>query len=188
MDKYIECQAVPEYHALLSIQLGQLIQGGNFNWNEAPLNSAFSALDPEDKLRLQNMFNEKFYWREISITPPGQWRQMLIYRIKYELVPKYKPLYAALKAGDINALHTGDEYLKERIVHSDFPETLLGGNNGNEVYASTGEDKEYQKIQLGDGQEILNRYYNTYINIDTAFMRELEIFFTDIYALHENLL
>ena len=187
MAHYNECPNTPEYHALLSIQLGQLIQGGNFKWNEAPLNAAFSALNPEDKTRLQNMFNEKFYWREISITPPGQWRQMLIYKIKYELVPKYKPVYEALRNGDIDALHAGDEYFKERIMHSDFPETMLA-NTGNEVYVSYGDDKEHQKIQMGDGQEILMRYYNTFINIDTAFMRELEIFFTDIYALHENLL
>ena len=197
MNTYNEIPTIPEYHALLTIQLGQLIQGNNFNWENEPLKSAMNGLmyeengieKDDDIKRLQSMFNEKFYWREISITPPGQWRQMLIYKIKYELVPKYKPIYDALRAGDIDALHTGDEYYKERIINSDFPETNLGKPaSENSVFASTGEDREYQKLQTGDGQEILLNYYDKFINVDTAFMRELEIFFTDMYALHENLI
>lgn len=183
-----ECN-VPEYHALLSIQLGQLIAGGNFDWNKKPLNTAFADLETEDKKRLQAMFNEKFYWREISITPPGQWRQQLIYKIKYELVPKYKPLYEKLKNGDIDPINSGTEYHKERIINSNFPETNLGQPaTNNEVYASHGEDKEYEHIEVGDGIDTLDRYYNKYINIDTAFLRELEIFFTDLWTLHNNLL
>lgn len=203
MDAYVDNCSVPEYHALLTIQLGQLIEGGSFSWNDEPLASTMDGLiyytyapgdtkklNPiphrDDIERLQSMFNEKFYWREISITPPGQWRQMLLYKIKYELVPKYKPVYDALRAGDIDPLHSGDEYFKERIIRSDFPETALAGSS--EVYGSSGDDREYQKVQTGDGQEILGKYYDSYINIDTAFMRELEVFFTDMYALHENLL
>lgn len=186
MGKYQTCDSVDEFHALLTIQLGQLVKGGSFDWSKEPLSKAFADLEPEDAARLQEMFIERFYWREISVTPPGQWRQMLVYRIKYELVPKYKPVYAALRDGDIVALHTGDEYYKERIVHSEFPETALAGST--QVYADTGDDREYQKVQTGDGQEILMRYFNTYIDIDNAFMRDLETFFTDMYALHENLL
>lgn len=186
MDNYKECETVPEFHALLSIQLGQLIKGGSFKWDKAPLSGAFADLEPEDKARLESMFDERFYWREISITPPGKWRQMLIYKIKYELVPKYKPLYKALRDGDIDPLHNGDEYYKERIVNSEFPETALAGTN--QVYASDGHDREYQKVQTGDGQEILKRYYETFVNIDTAFMHELEVFFTDVWTLNTNLL
>ena len=203
IEQYKDSCSIPEYRALLTIQLGQLIQGGNFSWSDEPLASAMNGLiyysyaeDDKKKLypiahrddieRLQAMFDAKFYWREISITPPGQWRQMLLYKIKYELVPKYKPVYDALRAGDIDPLHSGDEYYKERIIRSDFPETELAASS--EVYASSGDDREYQKLQTGDGQEILGRYYSSYINVDTAFMNELEIFFTDMYSLHNNLL
>lgn len=194
MEHYNRDCNVPEYHALLTVQLGQLIESGSFDWNAEPLASAFEGLvwkDGEvsrndDKIRLQNMFDSKFYWREISITPPGQWRQMLVHRIKFELVPKYRPMYDAVREGNIDPLVSSDEYYKERSIRSDFPETALAGTS--QVYASEGDDREFERLKVDDAMAMMGDYYERFVPVDVAFMRELEIFFTDMYALHENLL
>lgn len=187
MNSFEPCPSVPDYHAVLSIQLVELVNDGMFSWNLKPLKGCFDGLkgiEGNVDKRLQNMFIERNLWREISIVPPLQWLQQLAYRIKYELVPKYKPMYIAIADGDFDPLHVADEYYKERIVDSDFPETLLNGSS--EVYLSRGHDREYEKVETGDAIDLATRFYERYYAIDTAFLNELDVFFVDLWSVNNN--
>lgn len=180
---------VPDYHSVITIQLLELVNDGLFSWTRAPLNGCFNELDEIDvsiKTRLQAMFIERNEWREISITPYLQWAQQLAYKIKYELVPKYKPLYTAIADEVFNPTHNGDEYYKERIVDSSFPETLLSGTN--ESYLTNARDHEHERIAVGNALELAQNYYNDYYSIDEAFMNELDSFFIDLWTVNANVL
>lgn len=189
MNNFTPCQSRPDYHAVMTIQLVELVNDGIFSWSRAPLEGCFDglkALEGNIDERLKAMFIERNQWREISIVPFLQWAQQLAYKIKYELVPKYEPMYKAIAAGDFDPLHISDEYYKERIVDSRFPETLLNGSN--ESYLSAGHDREYEKIDSGDAIDLATRYYTEYIAIDEAFMNELDVFFVDLWSVSANVL
>lgn len=189
MDSFIPCESRPDFHSVYTITLAELVEDGIFSWSRKPLANCLAGLDGIDKgikSRIQDMFVERNYWREISMEPYLQWAQQIAYKMKFELVPKYKPLYKAIKEGDFDPLHIGDEYFKERHIDSEFPETLLSGNGAD--YASRGYDREYQKINTGNALEIAEAYYSTYQNVDTAFVSELDSFFIDLWSANANLL
>lgn len=176
-----------DYHSVYTIQLCELLDGKLFSWEREPLKSAFDLLDGLNgniKPRLQTMFIERNYWREISMIPYLEWVQQVAYKVKFELCPKYLPMYKAIANDDFDPMHSGDEYFKERNIDSSFPETLLSGNGAD--YASSGSDREYQRIQTGNAIEIASSYYNVYKDIDTAFIDELDSFFIDLYSANAN--
>ena len=183
MDDFIPCEDRADYHSVLTIQLCELLDEAVFDWNNKYLKDVFKELGTDNAKRLKSMFTERYYWREISIIPPGQWMQRVGYTIKYELVPKYKPLYDALANGDFSPLNKENEFYKARNIDSDFPETLL---SQNQVYASSGTDREYQRIITANGVEISADYAELYKNVDTMLIDELAIFFTDLWSLNYN--
>ena len=186
VEQFTQCESRPDFHAVVTIQLVELVYDGLFDWNSKPLQGCFDGLkmlDGNVDERLKSMFIERNQWREISIVPYLQWAQQLAYKIKYELVPKYEPMYKAIAAGDFDPLHISDEYYKERIVDSAFPETLLSGNSD---YLSAGHDREYEKIDTGDAIELSLRYYKEYYAVDEAFMNELDVFFIDLWSVSAN--
>ena len=189
MTPFQPCPNIPDYHAVMTIQLIELIDSQFFDWNNNPvLRGAFDGLNKlEGNIgeRLQSMFIERNKWREISMLPYLQWAQQLAYKIKYELVPKYEPMYRAIQDGDFDPLHISDEYYKERIVDSSFPETLISGNSD---YLTNGHDREYEKIDSGDAIDLALRYYEQYYAVDEAFMNELDVFFIDLWSVSENVL
>ena len=115
MDDFIPCEDRADYHSVLTIQLCELLDEAVFDWNNKYLKDVFKELGTDNAKRLKSMFTERYYWREISIIPPGQWMQRVGYTIKYELVPKYKPLYDALANGDFSPLNKENEFLYDRM-------------------------------------------------------------------------
>ena len=122
---------IPDFHAKQTIQLGDLIEDEIFTWER--VNWKDAAYNESQYNRLCELFEAKFWLREISFTPIGLWMKRLRLELTYNLMPKYKPLYNQLEDGDYDPLQTGGEYRKERKIESDFPETLL---SQNQDYAS----------------------------------------------------
>ena len=171
-----------EWHAVYSIQLGELVQSGVFDWTRPELDWNAAALDEEQYRRVCEYFIERFYWREISITPALQWMQTLRRKLVFELMPKYKPMYEVIAEG-INPLAKEDEYFKERHINSDYPETLLSGNAD---YISDGYDKENERVlinTIGDG---VVDYVEKYRYIDELLLDELESLFVCMYTSYVN--
>ena len=183
MNSFEPCTSYPDYYSVVTISLDELVKSGVFSWNNTSLKNCFAALGDDAQTRLQTMFTERFMWREISIIPPGMWMQKLGYKIKYELVPKYKPLYDAIAEGDFSPLQGENEYHKRRNIDSEFPETLLAQN---QVYASSGVDMEYQTIRSETGLDVAHDYALKWRGVDEQLMDELAIMFMDLYTVNYN--
>ena len=110
------------------------------------------------------------------------WAQRLKTKLVYEIMPKYKPLYEAVENG-FDPLASDDEVFKERKIASDFPQTLLGGNQD---YASAGNDTEYERLHYEKPIDILNAYASSYHAIDEMICDELEILFIGMYNANVN--
>ena len=171
-----------EWHAVYTIQLGELIESGVFDWSKPEIDWKASAYDNEQYERLCNYFNERFYWREISTLPIKEWFMHLHRKLVFELIPKYKPMYEAIKDG-INPLAKSDEYFKERHINSQYPETLLSENAD---YISDGHDVENERIvinTIGDG---IQDYVTKYKYVDELVCDELESIFICMYTSNVN--
>lgn len=171
-----------EWHAVFTIQLGELVQSGVFDWSRPELDWSAAAYDEEQYKRICDYFIQRFMFREISITPPLEWFITLKRKLVYELMPKYMPLYERVKDG-INPFVQSDEYYKERAIDSDYPETLLSANAD---YVSFGKDVEHEKLLEGNIPDMITRYGQTFKNVDELLLDDLEVMFISLYTSYVN--
>lgn len=172
----------PDWHAVYTVKLGELIQAGVFDWTRPELDWSEAAYDPEQYERVCKYFERRFYYREISLEPALEWFNMLQYRLVYELMPKYKPLYARIAEG-YDPLADTDEYYKRRTINSAYPETLLSGNSD---YISDGTDEEWERVKEGAIVDASNKYVLEYQAVDKSMLDELEDMFTCMYTANTN--
>lgn len=171
-----------EFHNVQTITLAELIKSGFFSWEQPLFDWSAAAYNEEQYKRVCSMFISRFYWREISVTPPLQWGQMLSNKLQNELMPKYRYMYALLDENpDWFAIK--DEYGKERTIESGFPETML---SGSEVYASNGLDREYEHITQGDYLEKYLKFVDEFKSIDVMLLDELECMFSSLFSTNLN--
>lgn len=181
IDNLPEYKKVPDWHSGYSIQLGELIEAGWLDWGEESWNWANWAYDNATYTRLTTAFNERFFDQEICITPPGIWKRKLLYKIKYELCPKYNAWYEQ-KARGINPFSDKDEYGKSRRIESEFPETMLSQNSD---YASSGTDEEYEHVTVSNYIDTAMKF-SEYREIDQMFLDELQTMFSSIWSVSVN--
>lgn len=172
----------PDWHAVYTVKLGELIQTGVFDWTRPELDWSEAAYDPEQYERVCRYFERRFYYREISLEPALEWFNMLQYRLIYELMPKYKPLYQRIADG-YDPLAETDEYYKRRTINSAYPETLLSGNSD---YISDGTDEEWERIKEGQLVDAMNKYVVEFNAVDESLLDECEDLFTCMYTANTN--
>lgn len=171
-----------EWNAVYTVQIGELIACGLFDWGNPLLDWSAAAYDEEQYKRVCEYFNERFYYREISIEPFEEWARTLRRKLVFELMPKYKPLYERIAEG-VNALASGNEYKKNRTIKSMYPETLLSGNAD---YITDGTDNEAQTIREGDLTEQLANFAEKYKGVDELLLDDLESMFISMYTTNMN--
>lgn len=174
-----ECNR-PDWHAVNTIQLCELIEGDFFDltrsdWDFGPKYSA------EQHAKLCSKITDHFYYREIALTPPGVWKREFI-RTMNEIMPKYIPLYKLLEESP-GLLSADSEYYKSRNIYSDFPQTRLNGNNGD--YASSGNDMEFERIKQLNIIDAMEKLKN-YKDIDLMIIDEIEPLFSCLFTINVN--
>ena len=175
---YLEWSGQPLWNAIYTVQLGELIDHGVFNWSDEILDWSSAAYNEEQYNRVCSYFIEQYRYREISIEPYLEWALMLHKKLVYELMPKYAPLYKRVDEG-INPLQTSDEYFKRRAIGSDYPETLLSGNAD---YISNGQDEEHEKLTEGNFAESYSDFAAVYKPVDSLLIEDLDSMFISLYT------
>lgn len=170
------------FNAVLTIQLGELIENKVFDWENDNLRWYSAAYNDEQYNRICKYFIERFYYREISIEPFEEWARVLKRKIIYELMPKYRELYKRFDE-EINPLSKENEYYKNRTIESAYPETLLSENSD---YITDGKDEENQRIKEGDFIDTTLKYAKHFKYIDELFLDDLESMFVSMYSLNIN--
>lgn len=209
VDELVSFTGKPRFKAVYTITLAELIDVGIFDWSKDYLNWSAFAYDSAQYERVCQYFVDRFYYREISMEPFKIWANFLTRKIKYELMPKYKILYAeAAKnvslqgAGSETRTKTesesSDNYYKSRDIQSEYPETLLSSNSD---YISTGNDTEDERVIERSHTENENiqreapasvfientaRYVEVFGQIDKQLCDELEVMFVSLYTANYN--
>ncbi len=171
-----------EWHALYTIQLGELVDSGLFDWTSPELDWSEAAYNAEQYERVCAYFIERYRYDEISTLPVKRWMLSLKRRLVYELMPKYKPLYERVANG-IDPYQESDEYHKRRLITSDYPETLLSQNAD---YASDGQDLEYETLKEGAVAQSTDDFKRLYKGVDNLLLDELEVMFIQMYTSNVN--
>ena len=169
---------LPDYHAVYQIQLCELINDGIIDFSSEEWD--FDSYNKEQRNRLWQKFEKRFYWREIGIQPYKRWKWELLRKLN-EIMPKYKPAYKALDDG-VNIMQTYSEYGKSRNMFSEFPQTML---SGNQDYVTNGTDRQHEEIYLGDWMSQVEKL-KTYDDIDICILKELETMFSVFYSVSIN--
>lgn len=183
-DELLDYVGESYWNAIYTVQLGELIEKGVFDWTMPELDWSSAAYSADQYSRVCDYFIERYRYREISIEPFLQWANMLKRKLVYELMPKYKPLYERVAEG-VNPLQDSDEYFKRRRIDSEYPETLLSGNSD---YASSGEDLEHEKLVEGNFAESIDEFRTLYRGVDEMLLDELESMFVGLYTMNANVL
>lgn len=181
-EAWLNYTGTDEWNAIYTVQLGELISVGVFDWENSMLNWASASYNQEQYIRVCNYFNERFYYREISLEPFEEWARVLKRKLVFELMPKYKPLYERFSEG-INPLAGENEYYKNRTIQSAYPETLLSENAD---YITDGRDEEFQRIKEKDLTEQLTKYAEQMRSVDEMLLDELESMFISLYTMNIN--
>lgn len=171
-----------QFNAVYTITIGELLEGGLFDWNMPELDWKSAAFDDEQYERVCNYFIERFYYREISLEPFAEWARILHRKLVYELMPKYKPLYERVKQG-YSPFANEDEYYKSRIVDSKYPQTMLSGNSD---YLTNGRDEEFERIKESNLTDAMNKYVTEFHSVDESLLDELESMFVCMYTTNVN--
>ena len=182
IEKFDDYTGTDEWFAVYTVQLGELIETGVFDWSSPELNWLEAAYDPDQYVRVNNYFIERYRYREISIEPYLEWARMLKRKLVFELMPKYKPLYERIAEG-ANPLASENEYYKNRTIESAYPETLLSENAD---YITDGKDEEFQRIKESGFVDSVANFAEKYKGIDELLLDELESMFISMYTTNVN--
>lgn len=161
-----------DWHDVFSVKLGELFDEGFEPFGDA----RWTGLDwysEEQRKRVEDKFLARYRYRELGITPPLVWRDMLTSRMM-EVLPKYRLLYEAQASG-IPLLADQDEYGKRRDVFSDFPATQIAPDNQD--YASNATDNQWEHVTIGDWLDKV-RQVRTYRDIDMCILDDMEVMFS----------
>lgn len=171
-----------QWNAVYTVQIGELIDAGVFDWENELLNWSAAAYDADQYARVCTYFVERFYYREISIEPFREWARTLRRKLVYELMPKYRPLYERIAEG-LNILSESNEYYKERTIDSAYPQTLLSGNSD---YITSGRDEEFERIKEGPAVDMMLDYAEKFKSVDEMLLDSLESMFISLYTADFN--
>lgn len=174
----IEIPDVPEFHSVVTISLGELHEMGWFDLTDSSWD--FPRYSDEQHERLCAKILERFYDREIGVLPPGAWKREFLRKMR-EIMPRYMYLYKKLDTA-LDTMNANDEWYKSRYVLSDYPQSQLGGN---EDYASSGTDTQYERIH--DGSIIdLQAKLRDYRDVDEMVLDEIDSMFSCLITVNMN--
>lgn len=182
-DEWLNYTGESIWNAVYTIQLGELVESGVFDWTRPELDWSDAAIDGEQYERVCAYFIQRFYYREISIEPFLQWATMLKRKLVYEIMPKFKPLYERISEG-VNPLADSNEYYKNRTIQSAYPETLLSENAD---YITDGRDEEFQRIKEGNLADSVENFALKFKGVDELVLDELESMFISMYTANVNM-
>lgn len=160
-----------DFHASMSIQLGELIKGNVIVWGEP--NTTWDYYSEEQYWRVVEKITNHYFYRDIGITPPGRWI-LEFKRGMNEIAPYCNLMYAALEKNH-DILNAGSQHDKSRDVDSEFPATQL--KSTEEDYASSAHDHEHETVSKMPIMQALEMA-KTYEDVDYYILNYCERFFS----------
>lgn len=180
---FVPGETVPDYHAVTTITLGELLIPGGIDWTTPQWSWRDDAYDDTQYSRCCAKIENRYYDREIGVMPPGRWRRHLL-RLIAEIMPVLKPLYELAAGNPGIFMSDADTWHKTRTVFSDYPATqLVTGQD----YASNATDMEYETVTNGNYMDKVRAIrQGDYVDIDVLLLEHLEECFSPLWTANIN--
>lgn len=177
---YDMSDAPRDFHAVVTVTLGELITDKWVDWTEPSWH--WDAYSDEQYTRVCDKFNAHYWDREIGVLPPASWKREMLRKFN-EIMPKYKLVYQALETG-VSVLQVSDTYGKNRNVFSDFPATQIAPQNQD--YASNATDNQYETFVQGDFLAKMEKIKD-YNDVDLMIINDMDSLFSCFYSVNLNI-
>lgn len=180
---FVPGETVPDYHAVTTITLGELLVPGGIDWTSPQWSWRDDAYDDTQYARCCAKIENRYYDRELGVMPPGRWRRHLL-RLIAEIMPVLKPLYELANGNPGIFMTDADTWHKTRTVFSDFPATqLVSGQD----YASNATDMEYETVTNGNYMDKVKAIrQGDYVDIDVLLLEHLDACFSPLWTVNIN--
>lgn len=180
---FVPGETVPDYHAVTTITLGELLVPGGIDWTSPQWSWRDDAYDDTQYSRCCAKIENRYYDRELGVMPPGRWRRHLL-RLIAEIMPVLKPLYELANGNPGIFMTDADTWHKTRTVFSDFPATQLA--NGQD-YASNATDMEYETVANGNYMDKVKAIrQGDYVDIDVLLLEHINTCFSPLWTVNIN--
>lgn len=180
---FVPGETVPDYHAVTTITLGELLVPGGIDWTSPQWSWRDEAYDDTQYSRCCAKIENRYYDREIGVMPPGRWRRHLL-RLIAEIMPVLKPLYELATGNPGIFMTDADTWHKTRTVFSDFPATQLAAGQD---YASNATDMQYETVTNGNYMDKVKAIrQGDYVDIDVLLLEHLEECFSPLWTVSIN--
>lgn len=180
---FVPGETVPDYHAVTTITLGELLVPGGIDWTSPQWSWRDDAYDDTQYSRCCAKIENRYYDRELGVMPPGRWRRHLL-RLIAEIMPVLKPLYELADGNPGIFMSDADTWHKARTVFSDFPATqLVTGQD----YASNATDMEYETVTNGNYMDKVKAIrQGDYVDIDVLLLEHINACFSPLWTVAIN--
>lgn len=176
-------ETVPDYHAVTTITLGELLVPGGIDWTSPQWSWRDDAYDDTQYSRCCAKIENRYYDRELGVMPPGRWRRHFL-RLISEIMPILKPLYELTDGNPGIFMSDTDTWHKMRTVFSDFPATQL---QESQDYASNATDTQYETITNGDFMsKVRSIRQGDYVDIDVLLLEHINACFSPLWTVSIN--
>jgi hypothetical protein len=180
---FVPGETVPDYHAVTTITLGELLVPGGIDWTTPQWSWRDDAYDDTQYARCCEKIENRYYDRELGVMPPGRWRRHLL-RLIAEIMPVLKPLYELANGNPGIFMTDADTWHKTRTVFSDFPATQLASGQD---YASNATDMEYETVTNGNYMDKVKAIrQGDYVDIDVLLLEHLDACFSPLWTVNIN--
>lgn len=180
---FVPGETVPDYHAVITITLGELLAPGGIDWTTPQWTWRDDAYNDEQYTRCCKKIENRYYDRELGVMPPSRWRRHLL-RLIAEIMPVLKPLYELADGNPGIFMTDTDTWHKTRTVFSDFPATRLATGQD---YASNATDMEYETVTNGNYMDKVKAIrQGDYVDIDVLLLEHLEECFSPLWTVNIN--
>lgn len=180
---FIPGETTPDYHAVTTITLGELLVPGGIDWTTPQWSWRDDAYNDTQYSRCCKKIENRYYDRELGVMPPGRWRRHLL-RLIAEIMPVLKPLYELANGNPGIFMTDNDTWHKTRTIFSDFPATQLATGQD---YASNATDMEYETVTNGNYMDKVKAIrQGDYVDIDVILLEHLEECFSPLWTVNIN--
>lgn len=164
------------------ITLGELLQTG-WEWGYESYQPYTMSEDCVKWLRprINNKINNRFYFRDLGVSPVGYWKKLFQSRL-IEILDDLGPLYMQVFK-ELDILDGGMIREKTMVLDSDFPQARI--NPVQKDYASDSTETFNEKVSKIPQLDQMIKYQQQYLELDQLVLDHVGICFSN-FIRHTN--
>lgn len=177
----LEKKTFTDWHSKNTIIFGSLIEDG-FDWGKDKWQWSSYVIETDSpaynmiRERINRKIEERYFFDEIGVTVPAQFRMYLKSRIEQSMAKNAGTYDELLKGLDLR--EAGSAKTVSRVVNSDYPQAQLDSSNND--YAKDATESSTETINKGGQLNSILQYSSLFNEPDEDLLRNIRVCFSNI--------